>query len=110
VAYAVQRPTYASAFYAGGAVLAGQLGAGREPVLQAEYLPGYDISQARSRIAESGLSAAGLAVELAYPSGTSTSLLPDPKGLARGDRARPASRRVHGHPEVGAGDAQFRRG
>jgi len=82
VAYAVQRPTYASAFYAGGAALADNWEPAGSQYYKREYLPGYDISQARSRIAESGLSAAGLAVELAYPSGTSTSLLPDPKGLA----------------------------
>ena len=84
IAAAVQKQTYATAFYAGGAVAADNWLPYGAQFYKREYLPQYDLSKARSYIAQSGLSAARLAVELAYPSNTFSSMLPDPQGLARG--------------------------
>jgi peptide/nickel transport system substrate-binding protein len=83
IASAVQKDVYASAFYAGGAVAADNwLPAGAQ-FYKREYLPEHDLSKARSYVAQSGFATAQLIVELAYPSGTVSSMLPDAKGLAQ---------------------------
>jgi peptide/nickel transport system substrate-binding protein len=83
VAAAVRKDQYAAAHYAGGAVAADNwLPAGAQ-YYRREYLPGYDLSVVRSYFARSGLAASAMALDLVYPSGTSTALLPNPEGLAK---------------------------
>jgi peptide/nickel transport system substrate-binding protein len=83
IASALQKDAYAAAFYAGGAVAADNWVPAGAQFYKREYLPDYDLSRARSYLAQSGFTTAQLNVELAYPSGPASSMLPDAKGLAQ---------------------------
>ncbi len=83
IASSVEKQSYINAFYAGGATVADNwMPAGAE-YYKREYLPSYDVTRARSFVAQSGLSSAALTLDLWYPSGIATLSLPDPQGLAQ---------------------------
>lgn len=82
IATAVEKQSYAATFYGAVATVADNWMPATAQYYKREYLPTYDVTRARSYVTQSGLSAAGLAVDLWYPSGATTASLPDPKGLA----------------------------
>jgi peptide/nickel transport system substrate-binding protein len=82
IAAAVERQSYVNAFYAGEAAVADSWMPAAAQYYKREYLPSYDVTRARSYLAQSGISGTGLTLDLWYPTGPATASLPDPKGLA----------------------------
>jgi peptide/nickel transport system substrate-binding protein len=83
IAAAVEKQSYINALYAGEGAVADNWMPATAQYYKREYLPSYDITRARSFVAQSGLSGAQLTLDLWYPSGAVTTSLPDPKGLAQ---------------------------
>jgi peptide/nickel transport system substrate-binding protein len=83
IAAAVEKQSYINAFYAGEAIVADNWMPAAAQYYQREYLPAYDVTKARSYVAQSGLSGTGLTLDLWYSTGPATASLPDPKGLAQ---------------------------
>jgi peptide/nickel transport system substrate-binding protein len=82
IAAAVDKQAYIGANYGDHASVADSwLPAGAQ-YYKREYLPTYSLGASRAYLAGGGLPASGLAVDLWYPVGAPTWLLPDPKGLA----------------------------
>ncbi|MGA3057281.1 MAG: ABC transporter substrate-binding protein [Candidatus Limnocylindrales bacterium] len=83
IAAAVEKQSYINAFYAGEGAVADNWMPATAQYYKREYLPSYDITRARSYVAQSGLSGSQLTLDLWYPSGAAMVSLPDPKGLAQ---------------------------
>jgi ABC-type transport system substrate-binding protein len=83
IAAAVERQSYVNAFYAGEAAVADSWMPAAAQYYKREYLPSYDVTRARSYLAQSGMSGTGLTLDLWYPTGATTASLPDPKGLVQ---------------------------
>jgi peptide/nickel transport system substrate-binding protein len=82
IAAAVDKQAYVGAYYGDHASVADSwLPAGAQ-YYKREYLPTYSLGASRAYLAGAGVPTSGLNVELWYPVGAPTSLLPDPKGLA----------------------------
>ena len=82
IASAVEKQSYVNAFYAGEAAVADSWMPAAAQYYKREYLPSYDVTKARSYVAQSGVSGTALILDLWYPTGPATASLPDPKGLA----------------------------
>src|SRR5664280_450077 len=83
IAAAVEKQSYVNAFYAGEAAVADSWMPAAAQYYKREYLPSYDVTRARSYLAQSGLSGAALTLDLWYATGPATASLPDPRGLAQ---------------------------
>jgi peptide/nickel transport system substrate-binding protein len=83
IASAVEKQSFATAFYGGEAAAANNWMPAAAQYYKREYPPTYDVTKARSYVAQSGLSGSALTLDLWYPSGVTTASLPDPKGLAQ---------------------------
>jgi peptide/nickel transport system substrate-binding protein len=83
IASSVEKQSYINAFYAGEAAVADNWMPAAAQYYKREYLPSYDVTRARSYVAQSGLSGAALTLDLWYPSGVTSVSLPDPHGLAQ---------------------------
>jgi peptide/nickel transport system substrate-binding protein len=83
VAEAVNKASYATAFYSG----LGKVPTGFMPPatigFKAETLPSYDVTKAKADIAAAGLTAAQMNIVLEYPSNVVRPYMPDPKGIAQ---------------------------
>jgi peptide/nickel transport system substrate-binding protein len=82
IAYALNKPSYISALYAGQAVPADNWMPPASQFYKPLGLPTYDPQKAKDEIAASGLSGDALTLEFHYPSDVSRPYMPDPKALA----------------------------
>jgi len=82
IAYAVNKPSYIAAFYAGLAEPADNWMPPATQYYKKLNLPTYDPQKAKDEIAASGLSGDQLALDFYYPSDVARPYMPDPKGLA----------------------------
>jgi peptide/nickel transport system substrate-binding protein len=83
IASAVDKPAYVTGFYSGEASVANNWLPAGAMYYKREYLPTHNIPGALSYLAQGGVSAAGVNLDLWYPSGAPVSVLPDATGLAR---------------------------
>ena len=83
VASAVNRSSYISTFYAGEATVADNWLPAGSDYYKREYLPGYNITSAADYMARADMASGGVIVDLIYPTGAPTTLMPDPQGLAQ---------------------------
>ncbi|MFI5260963.1 MAG: ABC transporter substrate-binding protein [Candidatus Limnocylindrales bacterium] len=83
IAYAVNKPSYIDAFYAGLAKPADNWMPPATQYFKAENLPTYDVQKAKDAITASGVAATDLTLDLYYPSDVVRPYMPDPKGLAQ---------------------------
>jgi peptide/nickel transport system substrate-binding protein len=83
VAEAVNKASYATAFYSG----LGKVPTGFMPPatigFKAETIPTYDATKAKADLTAAGLTAAQLNIVLEYPSNVVRPYMPDPKGIAQ---------------------------
>jgi len=83
IASAVNKTSYVATFYAREATVADNwLPAGSE-YYKREYLPTYNVTGSRVYLSQAGVPTSGLSVDLWYPTGAPSSVLPDPAGLAQ---------------------------
>lgn len=83
IAAAVNKPAYIAAFYFGEGVVADNWLPPDAQYFKREYLPSYNVTGSRGYLAQAGVPATGLSVDLWYPTGAPTAVLPDAKGLAQ---------------------------
>jgi peptide/nickel transport system substrate-binding protein len=83
IAYALNKPAYISAFYAGLAKVADNWMPPAAQYYKALNLPTYNVQKAKDLIAQSAVPAAKLVMDFYYPSDVSSPTAPDPKGLAQ---------------------------
>jgi peptide/nickel transport system substrate-binding protein len=83
IAAAVNKPAYVAALYAGEAGVADNWLPPDAQYYKREYLPTYNVTGSRGYLAQAGVPTSGLSVDLWYPTGAPTSVLPDAKGLAQ---------------------------
>ncbi len=83
VAYALNKPQYINAFYAGQAKVPQSWMPPATIGFKAETLPGYDVNQAKARLQASGVTGDALKIDLYYPSNVVRPYMPDPKNLAQ---------------------------
>lgn len=83
IAYAVNKPAYIQAFYAGLAKPADNWMPPSAQYYKPENLPTYDPTKAKALIAQSGVPASQLVLDFYYPSDVVRPYMPDPKGLAQ---------------------------
>ncbi len=79
--YAIDRQSLIDNFYAGQAKLADNWMPPATQFYKAEKLPTYDPAKAKQLIADSGIAADKLVIDLWYPSDVTRPYLPDPKGI-----------------------------
>jgi peptide/nickel transport system substrate-binding protein len=82
IAYAVNKPSYITAFYAGQATPADNWMPPATQYYKPENLPTYDLQKAKDMITASGVPASSLVLDFYYPSNVARPYMPDPKGLA----------------------------
>ncbi len=83
IAYAVNKPAYIQAFYAGLAKPADNWMPPATQYYKPENLPTYDPTKAKQLIQQSGVPASQLTIDLYYPSDVVRPYMPDPKGMAQ---------------------------
>ena len=83
IAYALNKPSYIQAFYAGLATPADNYMPPATQYYKPLGLPTYDPQKAKDEIAASGLSGDALNLTFYYPSDVARPYMPDPKGLAQ---------------------------
>jgi ABC-type transport system substrate-binding protein len=83
IAAGVNRPAYINGYYAGQASVADNWVPTGVDYYKREYLPTFNVSGAMGYLALAGHGTAGVSVDLWYPTGAPTSVMPDPKGLAQ---------------------------
>jgi peptide/nickel transport system substrate-binding protein len=83
IAYAVNKPSYITAFYAGQAKPADNWMPPSVQYYKPENLPTYDVQKAKAAITASGVAASGLTLDLYYPSDVVRPYMPNPKDLAQ---------------------------
>jgi peptide/nickel transport system substrate-binding protein len=83
IAYALNKPSYAQAFFAGFATVADNWMPPATQFYKTLNLPKFDREKAKSFIAQSGVPASDLALTLYYPSDYAAAANPDPKGFAQ---------------------------
>lgn len=81
IAYAVNKPAYVNAFYAGLAKVADNWMPVNVQYAKPLGLPTYDPEKAKQLIAQSGLSGDKLTIDFWYPTDVARPYMPDPKGL-----------------------------
>jgi peptide/nickel transport system substrate-binding protein len=81
IAYAVNKPSYITAFYAGQAKPADNWMPPSVQYYKPENLPTYDVQKAKAAITASGVAASGLTLDLYYPSDVVRPYMPNPKDL-----------------------------
>ena len=83
IASAVNKAAYVAGFYAGEATVADNWLPAGSQYYKREYLPTYDVTGSRAYLAQAGVPTSGLSVDLWYPTGAPSSVIPDPAGLAQ---------------------------
>jgi len=83
IASAVNKTSYIANFYAGEATLADNWLPAGSQYYKREYLPTYNVTGSRGYLAQAGVPTSGLSVDLWYPTGAPSSVIPDPAGLAQ---------------------------
>jgi peptide/nickel transport system substrate-binding protein len=83
IAYALNKPSYIQAFYAGLADPADNFMPPAAQYYKPLGLPTYDPQKAKDEITASGLSGSALTLTFYYPSDVARPYMPDPKGLAQ---------------------------
>lgn len=83
IAYALNKPSYVDAFYAGLAQPADNFMPPATEFYKPLGLPTYDPQKAKDEITASGLSGDALNLTFYYPSDVARPYMPDPKGLAQ---------------------------
>lgn len=83
IAAGVNRPAYINGYYAGQASVADNWLPTGVDYYKREYLPTFNVGGAMGYLALAGHGTAGVSVDLWYPTGAPTSVMPDPKGLAQ---------------------------
>jgi peptide/nickel transport system substrate-binding protein len=82
ISAAVNKPAYISGFYAGDALVADSWLPAGALYYKREYLPTHNVTVAKGDLAQAGVPATGLNVDLWYPTGAPASAFADAKGLA----------------------------
>ena len=83
ISAAVNKPSYISGFYAGEALVADSWLPAGALYYKREYLPAHNVTVAKGFLAQAGVPATGLNVDLWYPAGAPASAFTDAKGLAQ---------------------------
>jgi peptide/nickel transport system substrate-binding protein len=83
IAYALNKPAYVNAFYAGFAKVADNWMPPAAQFYKALSLPTYDREKAKSLITQSGVAPADLAIDFYYMSDYAAATFPEPKALAQ---------------------------
>ena len=83
ISAAVNKPAYVSGFYAGEAIVADSWLPAGALYYEREYLPTYNVTGSRGYLAQFGIPASGLNVDLWFPTNAPASLFTDAKALAQ---------------------------